>query len=122
MRAENKHKQVRAQIAFYKIDLLWKDFLKFWALKNKNTFFTAEYGVYDRDFYKWKTNNDILKRFQNATTGMPMIDALSRSLVQTGYISPRGRMIFAHYFSQDLKQDWRIGAQFFQSNMLEFEP
>ena len=115
-------KKVRGQLAFYKIDLLWKDFLKFWALKNKNSFFTSEYGVYDRDACKWENDSEILKRFQTGTTGMPMIDALCRSLIKTGYISARGRMIFAHYFSQDLKQDWRIGAHFFQSNMLEFEP
>ena len=116
-----QYKRLKGHISYYKIDLLWKDFLKFWALKNKNTFFTAEYGVYDRNHYKWNNDSEILKRIKNGETGMPLIDALVRWFNKTGYISPRGIVIFAHYFSQDLRQDWRIGAEYFQSHMLEFD-
>jgi deoxyribodipyrimidine photo-lyase len=118
---EIQHKHIRGQLAYFKIDLLWKDFLKFWGLKNKQTFFTAEYGVYDRNHFKWTNDREILQRVKEGKAGMPMIDALVRWLKKTGYISPRGRMIFAHYFSQDLRQDWRIGAEFFQSHQIDFE-
>ena len=116
-----QYKRLKGHVSYYKVDLLWKDFLRFWALKNKNSFFTSEYGVYDRNHYKWNNNSEVLKRVKSGNSGMPLIDALIRCFNQTGYISPRGIVIFAHYFSQDLRQDWRIGADYFQSHMLEYE-
>ena len=61
-------------------------------------------------------------RVKSGETGMPLIDAIVRCLKQTGFISPRALVIFSHYFSQDLKQDWRIGVEFIQSHLLELDP
>ncbi|CAI2385928.1 unnamed protein product [Moneuplotes crassus] len=110
------------EIEQFRSDLLLRDFLYFRALKYQSKYFNAEYGIYDRSNDKWETDPIIIEKIKGAKSGMPMIDALVRCLKTTGYISLRGRMIFAHYFSQDLKQDWRIGAKFFQKYQLDFEP
>jgi deoxyribodipyrimidine photo-lyase len=44
-----------------------------------------------------------------------------RELVQTGYMSNRGRQFVASFLVRDLGQDWRVGAEFFESHLLDFD-
>ena len=47
--------------------------------------FTA-YGIYDRKYYNWQTNDETVQRWKAGLTGMPFIDALIREMNQTGYM------------------------------------
>ena len=40
----------------------------------------------------------------------------------TGYISNRGRQIVASYLTKDLNIDWRLGALYFQSMLIDYDP
>jgi len=59
----------------------------------------SSYGIYDRKYYEWKTQIDIVKRWREGNTGMPLIDSLMRELNQTGFMPNRGRMVVACYFA-----------------------
>ena len=54
-------------------------------------------------------------------TGMPIIDALMREMNETGFMPNRGRMVVACYLAQDLKQDWRFGAHYFEQMLIDHD-
>jgi deoxyribodipyrimidine photo-lyase len=55
-------------------------------------------------------------------TGVPFIDASQIELITTGYQSNRSRQNIASHFTKDMgHQDWRIGAEFFESNLIDHD-
>ena len=52
---------------------------------------------------------------------MPLIDAIMRKLNATGHISYRARMLAASYLTVDLKQDWRMGALYFEERLVDHD-
>jgi deoxyribodipyrimidine photo-lyase len=44
-----------------------------------------------------------------------------RELYSTGYMSNRGRQIVASFLVRDMGQDWRVGAEYFESQLLDFD-
>jgi deoxyribodipyrimidine photo-lyase len=52
---------------------------------------------------------------------MPYIDALMREMNSTGFMSNRGRLAVSAYLTQDLKQDWRFGAHYFEEKLIDHD-
>ena len=94
--------------------------MRYWCMSNGNKVF-SEYGIYDRDHYNWQTDQEIVQRWRAGMTGMPLIDALMRELLYTGFMSNRGRQIVACYLALDLKQDWRFGAYWFEEKLIDHD-
>ena len=120
-----KYEEVKGnseQSEWFKREMLWKDFFIFWALKHHKVYFTAEYGIYNRSHYDWQTNDEIISKVKEGKTGMPIVDAIIRELNESGYICYKAKMIFANYFCQDLRQDWRRGVELFESKLIDYEP
>lgn len=67
-----------------------------------------------------KDDEEMVDRWKEGETGIPLIDALMRELLTTGYISYRGRQHVASYFVHDLGLDWRVGADHFQASLLDY--
>ena len=65
-----------------------------------------------KDFDKWAKGE----------TGIPFIDANMRELNETGFISNRGRQNVASFLAQNLNIDWRMGAEYFESLLLDYDP
>ncbi|MBW0493699.1 hypothetical protein O181_033414 [Austropuccinia psidii MF-1] len=55
-------------------------------------------------------------------TGVPFLDANLIELTKTGFMSNRGRQNVASFLTKDLGLDWRIGAEFFESQLLDYDP
>ena len=53
---------------------------------------------------------------------MPLIDANMRELAATGFMSNRGRQVVASYLINDLRQDWRHGAAWFEEHLIDYDP
>lgn len=53
--------------------------------------------------------------------GEPFIDAGMRELKQTGYLSNRLRQVTASYLIHTLKLDWRAGAAWFESQLIDYD-
>lgn len=71
---------------------------------------------------EWKRNDKFFKLWQHGQTGVPFIDANMREVLQTGFMSNRGRQNIASFFTKDLYLDWRIGAEWFESVLLDYDP
>lgn len=44
-----------------------------------------------------------------------------KELLHTGFMSNRGRQNVASYFVHNLQQDWRIGAAWFESQLIDYD-
>jgi deoxyribodipyrimidine photolyase len=65
-----------------------------------------------------------LERFTawcEGNTGHPFVDANMRLLNQTGWMSNRGRQNVASYLCFDLQLDWRLGALWFEQQLLDYD-
>lgn len=54
-------------------------------------------------------------------TGVPFVDANMRELLATGWMSNRGRQNVASFLVKDLHLDWRLGAEWFESLLIDHD-
>ena len=66
-------------------------------------------------------NIDYIEAWQNGKTGVPLVDACMRCLVQTGFINFRMRAMVVSFFVFNLWQDWR-DLHFLARQFLDYEP
>ena len=59
------------------------------------------------------------QRWTGGTTGHAFIDAGMHELATTGFLSNRMRQIVASYWLNDLGGDWRAGAAWFESQLID---
>lgn len=75
--------------------------------------------------YKYRFNGiedaEKFRAFCEARTGVPIIDAGVRELLETGQMHNRVRMIAASFFTKDLLLPWQWGERFFALYLLDFE-
>ena len=48
-------------------------------MHNGNKVFSS-YGIYNRRYYAWQTDLEIVQRWKDGMTGMPFVDALMREM------------------------------------------
>ena len=73
------------------------------------------------DSLKKPKNETYIKAWQEGKTGVPIIDACMRCLVQTGYLNFRMRAMVVSFFTFNLWQDWRE-LHFLARQFLDYEP
>ena len=59
------------------------------------------------------------QRWTKGETGHGLIDAGMHELAATGYLSNRMRQIVASYWVHDMQGDWRAGAAWFESQLID---
>lgn len=100
--------------------LLYRDYLRLMGKK---------YG--DRIFYKsgikgipLKTGTDpeALRNWQNGQTGIDIIDAAMHQLNRSGWLPEQLRRLVASYYLKVLNLDWRLGAAYFESRTIDYDP
>ncbi len=100
-------------------ELIWRDYFKYISLKHGSQIFKLE-GILQKD-YEWSTQQSSIQQWVNGETGKPFVDANMIELKETGWMSNRGRQNVASYFAKELKLDWRIGAAYFESQLLDYD-
>jgi deoxyribodipyrimidine photo-lyase len=101
-------------------ELFWRDFFRFTATKYFKQFF-SERGVNKKIDCDWKVDFEMFEKWKNAKTGFPFIDANMRELMETGYMSNRGRQNVASFLIKDLKVNWLMGAEYFESMLIDYD-
>ncbi len=75
--------------------------------------------------YKYRFNGiddqEKYSAFCEARTGVPIVDAGVRELLQTGLMHNRVRMICASFFTKDLLLPWQWGESFFAKYLLDYD-
>jgi deoxyribodipyrimidine photo-lyase len=99
--------------------LLRRDHCKFLVAKYRERVFSRK-GTSDR-FRPWSRAKVNYEAWKQGRTGYPLVDACMRELSATGYMSGRGRLVVASFFSFELGLDWRLGAEWFQSQLVDYD-
>lgn len=121
-----------------RFELLWRDYFFFVAEKFGDLLFhvggfematdpkQAEKKIQDGWWKVWDPVKNgpqhEITRLLEGRTGIPFIDANILELRESGFMSNRGRQNVASFLSKDLGYDWRIGAEFFQSHLIDYDP
>jgi len=102
-----------------KFELLWRDYFKYVTMKyGRKIFFPG--GIQDKSV-SWRDNDKAFQKWQNGETGDDFVDANMRELRETGFMSNRGRQNVASYLVHQLKIDWRKGAAWFESLLIDYD-
>lgn len=67
----------------------------------------------------WRDSPEDLHAWQHGQTGIPIVDAGIRQMLQTGWMHNRVRMIVAMFLSKNLLIDWRLGEQWFMQHLID---
>jgi deoxyribodipyrimidine photo-lyase len=102
-------------------ELLWRDYFFFVAQKFGSKLFLKG-GIRETGDEDLGRDTDALEAWTKGQTGIPFIDANMRQLAATGFMSNRGRQNVASFWVKDLKQDWRIGASYFEHMLVDYDP
>ncbi|KAM0793720.1 hypothetical protein ACM66B_001144 [Microbotryomycetes sp. NB124-2] len=140
MQALDEHEQEFGETQntyWVRFELLWRDYFLYMARKFGSKLFTLG-GFEEVTDPKqaqiksqpgwWKTwdrsagDDDVVTRWLTGKTGVPFIDANMAELRESGFMSNRGRQNVASFLTKDLQVDWRIGAEYFESHLIDYEP
>jgi deoxyribodipyrimidine photo-lyase len=103
-----------------RFELIWRDFFQFQFAKHGGTFFTPG-GIRRREL-AWRDDEAAFGRWKRGETGIPFVDAGMRELNATGYLSNRGRQNVASFLVNALRIDWRRGAAYFETQLVDYDP
>ena len=67
-------------------------------------------------------NENLLIKWKEGTTGIPIIDACMRCLDQTGYLNFRMRAMIVSFAAFNLWQDWKNFSHHLAKKFLDYEP
>lgn len=100
-------------------ELLWGDFFRYVSLQHKNLIFRKA-GI-KHDPYFVENNPALIQKWIDGETDSDFVNANMLELKNTGWMSNRGRQNVASYFCKILKQDWRIGAAYFEELLIDYD-
>jgi len=99
-------------------ELLWREFYKHvlvgFPRVSRHRAFRPE-----TEALKWRHAPKDLQAWQEGRTGLPIVDAAMRQLLETGWMHNRLRMVVAMFFSKNLLLDWREGERFFMQHLID---
>jgi deoxyribodipyrimidine photo-lyase len=101
-------------------ELLWRDFFRFMFKKHQTKFFLYK-GIKSEKANSKSLNKKLLLQWINGTTNSDFINANMIELKQTGFMSNRGRQNVASYFCNELNMDWRLGAAYFETQLIDYD-
>lgn len=110
-------------------ELVWRDYFRFLHLKYGRALYLRE-GLRKSDpdtntpRLAEPTSGIVLKLFEQWMQGRTkndLVNAGMRELAATGKMSNRMRQIVASYLIYDLRIDWRAGAAWFESQLLDYD-
>ena len=101
-------------------ELLWRDFFQL-QLQLWGSLFFQVGGIQQKQI-RYTSNTAAFEKWMQGNTGDDLVDANMRELNTTGWMSNRGRQNTASFLIHDLKQDWRWGAAYFESALVDYDP
>lgn len=100
-------------------ELIWRDYFKYISLKHGAKIFKIG-GILDKN-YHWNSDKKLIDQWINGETKDDFVNANMIEFKETGWMSNRGRQNVASYFAKELLLDWRIGAAYFESMLIDYD-
>jgi deoxyribodipyrimidine photo-lyase len=101
-------------------ELRWRDFFRLMMLKHGKSVF--QFQGFGQSFVPPPGRSEnTFRRWAEGKTGQPFVDAAMRELKFTGFMSNRMRQVVASYLIDYLKLDWRLGAAWFEEQLIDYD-
>jgi deoxyribodipyrimidine photo-lyase len=103
-------------------ELVWREFA-YHLMHHTPRILTSNWRE-DWDAFPWNEDSrgaDVWA-WKKGRTGIPFVDAAMRELYVTGRMHNRGRMIVASYLTKHLLTHWRIGRDWFEDCLIDWDP
>jgi deoxyribodipyrimidine photo-lyase len=103
-------------------ELVWREFA--YHLVHHTPRITTANWREDWDAFPWNTDEWLaeVKAWKQGRTGIRFVDAAMRELQVTGTMHNRGRMIVASYLTKHLMCHWKIGLDWFEDQLIDWDP
>ncbi|WP_249677572.1 deoxyribodipyrimidine photo-lyase [Pseudomonas abieticivorans] len=105
-------------VATWVNELCWRDFYKHilvgYPRVSRHKAFRQE-----TEALAWRDAPEDLKAWQEGRTGIPIVDAAMRQLLETGWMHNRLRMVVAMFLTKNLLINWREGERFFMRHLID---
>ncbi|XP_031374590.1 cryptochrome DASH, chloroplastic/mitochondrial isoform X2 [Punica granatum] len=115
-----KERQANDSTYWVLFELIWRDYFRFLSIKCGNSLFHL--GGPRKVQHKWSQDPKLFESWREGRTGYPLIDANMLELSITGFMSNRGRQIVCSFLVRDMGIDWRMGAEWFETCLLDYDP
>ncbi|AOE87376.1 deoxyribodipyrimidine photo-lyase [Pseudomonas sp. TCU-HL1] len=99
-------------------ELLWREFYKHILVGFPRV---SRHRAFRRETESlgWRRAPEELAAWQQGRTGIPIIDAAMRQLLDTGWMHNRLRMVVAMFLTKNLLIDWREGERWFMRHLID---
>ncbi|MES2603712.1 MAG: deoxyribodipyrimidine photo-lyase [Pseudomonadota bacterium] len=99
-------------------ELLWHDFYKYIVYHYPHV---CQHKPWKNDVghVPWRHDKKEFQLWCEGRTGIPIIDAAMRQLLQTGWMHNRLRMLVAMFLTKHLLIDWRWGERWFMQHLID---
>ena len=101
-------------------ELLWRDFFRVYGAKHGDRLFWPS-GPKGERSVSTRLDRAHYQAWCDGRTGLPLVDASMRELNATGFMSNRGRQNAASFFVKHLHLDWRAGAAYYESLLVDYD-
>ncbi|MFO7746266.1 MAG: deoxyribodipyrimidine photo-lyase [Orrella sp.] len=101
-------------------ELIWREF--YWHLLNGFPKLSMHQPLRaETSAVQWRDAPEDFEAWCEGRTGIPLVDAAMRQLLETGWMHNRLRMVVAMFLTKNLLIDWRHGEAFFMRHLIDGE-
>jgi len=101
--------------------LLWRDFYRLMGKKYRDLIFEPG-GIKGKIDTKVTKELTLFNIWKEGRTGIPYVDACMLKLKQKGYLHSHEKKLIASFLIYNLKLDWRLGAEYFENMLINYDP
>lgn len=103
-------------------ELVWRDFAHHLVYHTPRI--TSANWREEWDSFPWNSDErrKEVRDWKQGRTGMPIVDAAMREMYVTGRMHNRARMLVASYLTKHLMCHWKIGLDWFEECLVDWDP
>jgi deoxyribodipyrimidine photo-lyase len=103
-------------------ELVWRDFAHHLVYHTPRI--TSANWREEWDAFPWNSDErrKEVRDWKQGRTGMPIVDAAMREMYVTGRMHNRARMLVASYLTKHLMCHWKIGLDWFEECLVDWDP
>lgn len=102
-------------------DLMIRDYLRLLGKKFGDVIF-QKHGMTPNEDLRYNNDPTLMKEMLSGNTEDPLFNAIVNQLKHTGFIPGFARIYFARYIIDEFEMDWRVGAELFESYLIDYDP
>ena len=99
-------------------EILWREFYRHILYNFPKVSRDQPFISYTKNI-PWREDLEDLNKWKEGKTGIPIVDAGMREMLETGWMHNRTRMIVAMFLSKNLLINWQEGEKYFMEHLVD---